>query len=213
MIAEAAPTLRCGYCGALAVLRTESEIGRTGDAPVYVCGNYPSCDAYVRCHAGTEQALGTLARKRLRRLRILCHQEFDPIWQKHPQQVGREDAYEAAGLVMRVDGEFHIGQLDEAACERFLLAVPLIEQELDRQVLLRKSLAAGPAALALDVLSSLFDPDGSQLVTQIDAAAIQRYPEAWQEAVRCGLLVEEGEVARLTPRGLHELKKWGTRPA
>lgn len=213
MIAEAAPALRCGYCGALAVLRSGSDIGRAGDAPVYVCSNYPSCDAYVRCHAGTEQPLGTLARKRLRRLRILCHEAFDPIWQKHPQQVSRDEAYEAAAVVMRVDGDFHIGQMDESACERFLLAVQLIELELDRQVLLRKRLAAGPGALALDILSHLFDPHGNLLSTQIDAAAIQRYPEAWQEAVRCGLLVQEGGAARLTPRGVHELKKWGRRPA
>jgi len=210
--AEAAQTLRCGYCGALAELRAATEIGRAGDAPVYVCGNYPSCDAYVGCHTGTELPLGTLARKRLRRLRILCHQEFDPLWQKHPDQVSRDEAYEAATVVMRVDGEFHIGQLDEAGCERLLQAIPLIEVELDRQVMLRRGLPAGPGTFALDILSSLFDPGGNLLGSQIDAAAIQRYPEAWEEALRCGLLVQEGAAARLTPRGLHELKKWGRRP-
>jgi len=212
VIAETAVTLRCGYCGAEAVLRPLRDIGKSGDGMAYVCSNFPSCDAYVGCHPGTEEPMGTLARKRLRRLRVLCHAEFDPLWQKHQDQVTRSEAYEAAAVVMRMDGEFHIGRLDESACERFLLAIPLIAQELDRQVLLRRGLTAAPAALALDILSSLFDPAGRLLGTEVPAREIQRYPEAWQEAIRCGLVAQEGEMARLTPRGLHELKKWGRRP-
>lgn len=210
MTAEAsAGAMFCRYCGGSAVLKLPSEIGKPGDAHLYVCSNYPSCDAYVRCHAGTTQPLGTLARKRLRRLRTLCHQEFDPLWQSHAGAVTRAEVYEAAGLVMHQGGEFHIGHLDEAGCERFLLAMPLIEQELDRQILLRRGKTAGPSPLYLDVLSSLFDPNGDQVQRSIPASAVMRYPDAWTEAQRCGLLIQEGDRVSLSPRGQHELQQWG----
>lgn len=210
MTTEAPPVaMLCRYCGASAVLKVASQIGKPGDSNLYVCSNYPSCDAYVRCHSGTTQPLGTLARKRLRRLRTLCHEQFDPLWEGHVSDVTRAEAYEAAGTVMHQGREFHIGQLDEAGCERFLLAMPLVEQELDRLILMRRGMTAGPSTFTLDVLSSLFDPNGDQVQRSIEAAAVMRYPDAWAEAQRCGLLAQEGGRVSLSPRGQHELQQWG----
>ena len=38
------------------------------------------CNAYVGCHPGTKNPLGTLANQELRAWRLQAHHAFDPIW-------------------------------------------------------------------------------------------------------------------------------------
>ena len=74
--------IRCPYCGGHChppgrFLRLwEKSYG----GKVYVCSNYPRCDAYVGVHPGTRIPKGTLADQELRKKRMLAHQIFDQIW-------------------------------------------------------------------------------------------------------------------------------------
>ena len=55
--------MRCPYCGSPVELRSADGIyqdNRRGTW-LYVCRNYPQCDAYVRVHAGTDIPVGTMA--------------------------------------------------------------------------------------------------------------------------------------------------------
>ena len=47
--------MRCQYCGGTVVLRSADGIYHENHSHtmLYVCSNYPRCDAYVRTHPGT----------------------------------------------------------------------------------------------------------------------------------------------------------------
>lgn len=76
------------------------------------------CDAYVGCHDGTPEPLGTPANAELRKARSRAHGEFDVIW-KEARLMSRGDAYAwlANKLGISIDG-CHIGRFDLATCER-----------------------------------------------------------------------------------------------
>ena len=75
--------IKCPYCGAKAVLRPASyvygasltEKGRH----LYLCSNWPACDAYVSAHKSTLLPMGTLANGTLRHKRILAHRALDEL--------------------------------------------------------------------------------------------------------------------------------------
>lgn len=48
-------SIRCPYCGGTAILRDASFVygEKSYGGKVYVCSNYPRCDAYVGVHPGT----------------------------------------------------------------------------------------------------------------------------------------------------------------
>ena len=73
-------SIRCPYCGGTAVLRDASFVygEKSYGGKVYVCSNYPKCDAYVGVHPGTRIPKGTLADQELRKKRMLAHQIFRP---------------------------------------------------------------------------------------------------------------------------------------
>lgn len=78
--------MRCPYCGAEVVLKDATYIYHISQAKswgkVWVCSNYPKCDAYVGCHKGTSIPLGRLANERLRTLKAEAHRQFDPFMEK-----------------------------------------------------------------------------------------------------------------------------------
>lgn len=55
--------MRCLYCGATVMLRDASFVyGKNAlEKKVYVCSNYPSCDAYVGVLPNSNGPKGTLA--------------------------------------------------------------------------------------------------------------------------------------------------------
>lgn len=79
-----APT--CPYCHSTARLVDSATIynGRSY-GPVWVCGNYPGCDAYVGCYPGTNEPLGRLANRTLRDAKQRAHACFDPLWRQAPR--------------------------------------------------------------------------------------------------------------------------------
>ena len=73
---------RCPYCGSHTILRSANGIYQDNSKGVmlYVCKNYPACDAYVRVHKGTTVPMGVPANWKLRKLRNEAHHYFDQLY-------------------------------------------------------------------------------------------------------------------------------------
>ena len=113
-------TMRCPYCGGTVELRRGSELfgANAKTAKVYVCSNYPICDAYVS--AGFDgKPMGTLANKRLRELRVKAHREFDQLWKSG--LMTRKWAYKWLSVRLNLSTkQCHIAKFDEKRCERVI---------------------------------------------------------------------------------------------
>jgi len=116
----------CPYCGASSVL-CHSVLVYAGDksyAPIFVCENYPKCDAYVSAHQNTLQPMGSLANKKLRKLREKVHFKFDVIWRR--KKMTRDEAYiRLASLMGLKIADCHIALFDIEQCKK---AIELIEE-------------------------------------------------------------------------------------
>ncbi len=112
-------SITCPYCNAPARLRSAAEVYRGGLAhkKVWVCTNYPTCDAFVGCHETTNRPLGSLANKPLRLLRQACHSKLDPLWQS--AEFARKDLYSLAATFFHKRA-FHIAEFRDADCKDFL---------------------------------------------------------------------------------------------
>lgn len=109
--------MRCPYCGARVVYRSADGIYHENKKGMmlYVCSNYPECDAYVRVHAGTNIPVGTLANHELRSLRRIAHRHFDRLYVSH--YMSKQDAYQwLADLISAPLSQAHIGYLGEYYC-------------------------------------------------------------------------------------------------
>ena len=64
--------IRCPYCGSKVIYRSADGIYQDNSRGImlYVCSNYPECDAYVRTHTGTRMPVGTMANHELRMLKM-----------------------------------------------------------------------------------------------------------------------------------------------
>ncbi len=86
------------------------------------------CEAYVGCHKGTPEPLGSLANAELRKVRTQAHAAFDPLWDMQLTEVGpvmkRKEAYAwlARELGIPVE-ECHIGMFNVELCQRTINAV------------------------------------------------------------------------------------------
>lgn len=68
----------CWYCMHNAHLIEDStQIYGKDYGPMWVC---EFCGAHVGCHPGTNKALGRLANKELRQLKMAAHKAFDTLW-------------------------------------------------------------------------------------------------------------------------------------
>lgn len=115
-------TLRCPYCGSVAVLRNASYVyGKKFNKDLlYVCNQYPACDSYVGVHKGTMVAKGTLANKALRQKRIYAHQIFDQIWKQGI--LSRYAAYRwIADKFCLTKDQAHIGNFSEYMCDQLII--------------------------------------------------------------------------------------------
>lgn len=113
--------MRCPYCGSTVVYRSADGIYRDNSkgAMLYVCTNYPECDAYVRVHAGTNIPVGSLANHELRTLRRTAHHYFDQLHQSG--YMSKQDAYQwLADIISAPLSEAHIGHLGEYYCKRVI---------------------------------------------------------------------------------------------
>ncbi len=127
MSAETGRPLTCPYCESVAVLRPASYVYKWDNdyGPLWVCAKFPSCDAYVGCHPGTEKPLGRLADGCLRFAKMNAHKAFDPLWEAKMKRDGcskgeaRRAAYKWLAAQLGIDPkDCHIGMMDKDMCGR-----------------------------------------------------------------------------------------------
>ena len=114
-------SIRCPYCGSHVVLRSADGIYRDNrnGSMLYVCANYPRCDAYVRVHEGTKIPVGTLANQDLRALRKKAHDSFDRLYRSG--RMSRDEAYGwLASILQAPQSQAHIGHLTEYYCRQVI---------------------------------------------------------------------------------------------
>lgn len=114
---------RCPYCGAKVVLRDASFVYHTKKSEsygkVWVCSNFPKCNAYVGCHKGTTIPKGRLANPRLRCLKEEAHKQFDPLWKCG--LMSRQEAYVWLASMLHISLEdCHIGMFDVKMCQKVI---------------------------------------------------------------------------------------------
>lgn len=111
-------TMRCPYCKRPVVARSAEGIYHNNAEGVnlLVCSGYPTCDAYVRTHPGTNIPMGSLANKQLRTLRRKAHDQFNQLYQLGV--MSKNDAYSWLASVLNVPkSQAHIGYLGDYYCQ------------------------------------------------------------------------------------------------
>lgn len=112
----------CPYCPGDVVATLESR----GSFLRWECPT-PGCDARVGIHRDSPKftPLGTMARAARREARQRAHDAFDPLWRgPNPRFRCRSAAYAWLAAFLGIpDQRCHIGEFDEAQCERVLAAV------------------------------------------------------------------------------------------
>lgn len=115
----------CHYCNSKAYFKSSKVIYGKCFGMVYICSNFPECDAYVGVHKGTKTPLGILANKELRELKKKCHALFDPLWKNG--EMNRKEAYQyLANQLDIVVSKCHIGMFNNETC---LKAIKILEEE------------------------------------------------------------------------------------
>lgn len=113
--------MKCPYCGRTAVLRDGSYVygEKSRVDKLYVCSNYPKCNAYVGVIPGTNIPKGTLADSELRNKRIKAHRAFDEIWKN--KIMTRNEAYNWMKFQFGLTGEqAHIGNFSDYMCQKLI---------------------------------------------------------------------------------------------
>lgn len=112
---------QCPYCGSHTIFRSAEGIYHKNPERemLYVCKNYPTCDAYVRVHKGTRIPMGVPANWKLRRLRNEAHRYFDQLYKSG--YMSRQDAYHWLADILCVPySQAHIGYLGEYYCQKVI---------------------------------------------------------------------------------------------
>ncbi|WP_309720318.1 zinc-finger-containing protein [Armatimonas sp.] len=125
------PELVCPYCGSTAKLTDGTPVYKTTRyGQVYICGNYPECDAYVGVHPNSDLPKGTLANPELREWRKAAHAKFDPLWQS--KRITRKKGYMILAEHLEIAREdAHIGHFDIEQCKKLLSLMNKIEADVD----------------------------------------------------------------------------------
>lgn len=115
---------KCPYCGKDVVLKSATFIYPNHKkakywGKVWVCSDYPNCDAYVGCHKGTDIPKGRLANEKLRFYKKEAHKQFDPIWKSG--LMSRREAYKWLASMMNLSlDDCHIGMFDISDCQKVI---------------------------------------------------------------------------------------------
>lgn len=125
--------LICPSCGSAVSLVSSSQLtGQPGW--MYLCNQFPDCDARVRCHPGTIISMGTMAEAELRRWRARAHLHFDLLWSTG--QLSRSQAYRWLAEEMNLpSSKTHFGKFNQQQCKQ---AIELIKKRQQRFYSLRK---------------------------------------------------------------------------
>lgn len=115
--------IHCPYCGSPALLRPASFVhGKTEKSQgkhLYVCRNWPKCDAYVAAHEFDLTPMGTLANGNLRHKRILAHKALEKY-----QKITKMDRW---ATYLWLEGRLgldkqstHIGLFSDETCDEVI---------------------------------------------------------------------------------------------
>jgi hypothetical protein len=108
----------CLYCKKEAEWCSNEKIYGRKYGKSYMCYYCKPCDAYVGCHNNTKHALGIMANKELRKLRMECHKLFDKWWQG---KSSRRCCYDWLQWKMSLSPQqAHIGMFDKEKCLKLL---------------------------------------------------------------------------------------------
>lgn len=123
--------MKCDKCNMPAkLLKNSTPVYGRDYGPVWVCGNFPLCDARCGCHKGTHNPLGTLADAETRRLREQCHAAFDPLWRRGAMT--RKEAYGRLAKAMLISiRDCHFGMFNKLRCQAALDCIKRIKWELE----------------------------------------------------------------------------------
>lgn len=124
--AKPLPPVTCGECSKPAGLVTGSVIyPRRPDLAGKTYWLCCACGAYVGCHPGTQQPLGTPCGPATRAARSAAHAAFDPLWKAKasgdgvPKNEARGAGYRWLAAQLGIDGaDCHIGHMDAASARR-----------------------------------------------------------------------------------------------
>lgn len=101
---------KCNICGGEVEYKKLKDVGLESfqSGWCYICTN---CGAYVGTHKNRpKEALGILAHKDTRRLRMICHEEFDRHW---TSIAGKNRAYYRLSKLLGIPKEnCHFGHMD-----------------------------------------------------------------------------------------------------
>lgn len=89
----------------------------TGKFNLWICVNYPDCDAYVGVHENSlnSKPKGTLANKTLRELRKDVHAVLDPLWKSGSMK--RSEVYALLSKLLEIPPDTcHVGFFNETTC-------------------------------------------------------------------------------------------------
>lgn len=115
--------VQCPYCGSNAVLKPANKIFgvRTYEPNrfLYVCSNWPSCDAYVTAHTQDYSPMGTLANGQLRHKRILAHKAL-LTYRKVTHTEKWASYIWLAGKLGMDHQRTHIGMFSDEECDRVI---------------------------------------------------------------------------------------------
>lgn len=122
----------CNLCGGNVIFASNSVIyGKEyGSGKCYIC---TKCGAYVGTHKPRpKEALGLLANKEMRDLKMKCHELFDMKWKDKPTQkekhIARKKAYSELANEMDVSvDECHFGYFDMDMLNK---AYKILEKEM-----------------------------------------------------------------------------------
>ncbi len=116
-------TVICPYCNAPAVLRPAQYVH--GNSPIaagkhlYVCSNWPKCDAYVSAHNNNKQPMGILANGDLRHKRILAHRALNQY--RKLMHMEKKEAYLwLQAKLGKTREQVHIACFTEEMCDKVI---------------------------------------------------------------------------------------------
>ncbi len=138
----------CYYCAGNGKLESSLKVYEKDYGMLWICENYPSCDAYVGCHEGTTSPKGWMANEELRAWRKETHRLFDALWRekirvlhrkngfnpKHKKQA-RTAAYHWLANQLEIETKYcHVGMFDVEMCQLAIAACePFYEKILWRK--------------------------------------------------------------------------------
>jgi hypothetical protein len=107
---------KCPYCGSEVVCKDSAVVYSRSYGKIWICSNWPKCDAYVGCHKNSDKPLGRLANPELRFWKKQAHEKFDKLW-KHGD-MSRSDAYVWLSRALSIPSDkCHIGMFDVEQCK------------------------------------------------------------------------------------------------